>query len=99
VWRYSFSGQEFLITSERQQILDLLLSTYDIAVQRNSELISIRDKLKALNEQFEQKVKERTVMFQAEIEERNCRSNRDGLKVVASQRLVYLRLPILCRPL
>ena len=41
-----FSGQKFLITSERQQILDLLLSTYETAVQKNSELIKIRDELK-----------------------------------------------------
>lgn len=65
-----FSGQNFLITSERQQILDLLLSTYETAVRQNGELIETRDELKALNEQLEQKVEERTAALKEEITER-----------------------------
>jgi PAS domain S-box-containing protein len=65
-----FAGQKYFITSERQQILDLLLSTYETAVQQTIELIKIRDELKALNEQLEEKVEERTFALKEEIAER-----------------------------
>jgi two-component system sensor histidine kinase/response regulator len=65
-----FSGKKYFITSERQQILDLLLSTYETAVEKNLELIKSRDELKQLNEQLEEKVKERTADLTAEVAER-----------------------------
>lgn len=48
----SFGCQKHLITSNRRQILDLLLSTYEAAILKNNELISARDELSALNEQL-----------------------------------------------
>jgi PAS domain S-box-containing protein len=65
-----FSNEKFLITSERQQILDLLLSTYETAVQQNAQLTKIQNELKQLNEQLDQKVKARTAQLAAEITER-----------------------------
>jgi len=65
-----FSNEKFLITSERQQILDLLLSTYETAVQQNAQLTKIQNELKQLNEQLDQKVRERTAQLAAEITER-----------------------------
>jgi light-regulated signal transduction histidine kinase (bacteriophytochrome) len=65
-----FKEQKYFITSERQQILDLLLSTYETAVIKNHELKAVQDKLEALNEQLEKKVEERTAALLAEIEER-----------------------------
>jgi PAS domain S-box-containing protein len=65
-----FAGQRFFITADRLQILDLLLSTYENAVNRNSELVRARDEMRILNEQLEQRVAERTVALTAEIEER-----------------------------
>jgi PAS domain S-box-containing protein len=65
-----FAGQEYYITSDRLQILDLLLSTYETAVQQNHELIEIRDALQKLNEHLEEQVAERTAALHAEIEER-----------------------------
>lgn len=67
-----FAGHKYFITSERQQILDLLLSTYESAVQKNLELISAQEELKDLNEQLEEKVNERTVVLRAEISERQA---------------------------
>jgi two-component system sensor histidine kinase/response regulator len=66
----SFEGETFLITSERRQILDLLLSTYETAIRKNLELTEAQNNLKTLNEQLEQKVEERTTELRAEIVER-----------------------------
>ena len=65
-----FKEQKYFITSQRQQILDLLLSTYETAVIKNHELKAVQEKLEALNEQLEMKVEERTAALLAEIEER-----------------------------
>lgn len=42
-----FAGQQYVITSDRRQILNLLLSAYETAVQTNRELVRTRDALKA----------------------------------------------------
>lgn len=62
-----FAGQKHLITSDRLQILDLLLSSFENAVQKsqeldqaNKELIKTQLELKILNEELEERVKERT---------------------------------------
>jgi len=65
-----FAGQRRSITSDRLQILNLLLSTYETAMQKNRELVKAQDELKALNEQLEEKVEERTAALTAEITER-----------------------------
>ncbi len=52
-----FAGKKYLITSEKKQILDLLISTYENAVQKNSELIDVQKKLEILNEELEQKIR------------------------------------------
>ncbi len=48
-----FAGQKYFITSDRLQILNLLLSTYEAAIQKNFELKKIEDELRRLNEQLE----------------------------------------------
>ncbi|MCG7849654.1 MAG: response regulator [ANME-2 cluster archaeon] len=65
-----FAGEKYHITSGRLQILNLLLSTYEAAVEKNSELIKAQDELRTLNEQLEQIVEERTAALVAEIAER-----------------------------
>ncbi|MDD5307812.1 MAG: response regulator [Deltaproteobacteria bacterium] len=65
-----FAGQRFFITADRLQILDLLLSTYENAVNHNTELVRARDELRVLNEQLETRVAERTAELTAEVEER-----------------------------
>ena len=55
-----FSGQRLVVTPERQQILDLLISSYETAVQKNLELQLVQEELRALNESLEEKVEERT---------------------------------------
>jgi PAS domain S-box-containing protein len=65
-----FAGQRYFITSDRLQILNLLLSTYEAAVQKNLEVCKARDELQQLNEQLEARVAERTATLAAEIAER-----------------------------
>ncbi|RNC73317.1 MAG: hybrid sensor histidine kinase/response regulator [Desulfuromonadales bacterium] len=48
-----FAGQRYCITADRQQILDLLLCTYETAIQKNNELIRAQDELSSLNERLE----------------------------------------------
>jgi signal transduction histidine kinase len=65
-----FAGQRHFINPDRLQILDLLLATYETAVQKNQQLIKTQDESRALNEQLEEKVAERTTALIAENAER-----------------------------
>ena len=53
-----FAGRKFFITSDRLQILNLLLSTYEAAIQKNRELTATQDKLSHLNDDLEAANKE-----------------------------------------
>jgi two-component sensor histidine kinase/CheY-like chemotaxis protein len=73
----SLGGQRYFINSERQQILDLLISTYEQAVRVNEELKVRERQIIELNETLEQRVIERTaelnatnLQMQTEIESR-----------------------------
>jgi len=62
-----FANQKYLISSSRQQIMDILLATYENSILKNNELIDsnrnlklAQDKLIQLNATLEEKVKRRT---------------------------------------
>ncbi len=65
-----FLGQRYFVTSERQQILDLLISTYEDAVNLNEELRVKQEQLAELAQELERKVENRTMGLRAEIAER-----------------------------
>lgn len=65
-----FKGEKHLIRSERQQILNLLLSTYESAIRKNLQLEAVQEELQKLNQQLEKKVEERTANLREEIAER-----------------------------
>lgn len=73
-----FAGRKFFITSDRLQILNLLLSTYEAAVQKNRELAVAQDELQHLNQHLEIKVAERTAALSTEVEVR--RLAQEGLQ-------------------
>jgi len=66
----SYRGETYLITSNRWQILNLLLSTHEAAVAKNLELIGTQDELKTLNRELEERVLKRTEALQIEVVER-----------------------------
>lgn len=47
-----FSGNTHVITSNRQKILNILLSTYEIAITKNNELNEAKDRLASVNDQL-----------------------------------------------
>jgi two-component system cell cycle sensor histidine kinase/response regulator CckA len=63
-----FSGEKYLISSGRRQILGLLLSTYETAVQKNKELLQAQNALKQINENLEAMVEQRTAALTEEME-------------------------------
>jgi PAS domain S-box-containing protein len=54
------AGEKYCIKSDRTQILNLLLSSYEAAIQKNNELIKAQDELIVFNVQLEQTVESRT---------------------------------------
>ncbi|MCL5034999.1 MAG: PAS domain S-box protein [Bacteroidetes bacterium] len=74
-----FGGQRHSISSDRLQILDLLLSTYETAVQKNQELAKVTNELRELNEELEERVKERTKVLSVEIEQRKWAEEKVAL--------------------
>jgi signal transduction histidine kinase len=50
VMEIMFRGAKYKINSEKKQILDLLLSVYEAAVERNDQLITTQQELQASNE-------------------------------------------------
>lgn len=80
-----FSGRRFFITSDRLQILNLLLATYEAAVQRNGQLERTQDELRQLNDSLESQVAERTESLRQELEERR-RIEQERLLLLEKER-------------
>jgi len=69
-----FSGQKHFITADRLQILNLLLSTYEAAIQRNRELSTTRDTLHETNKELQQltlELEDRVKIRTRELEQSN----------------------------
>ena len=65
-----FNGEKYSITPERQQMVDLLISIYEAAVQKNLELVRVEQEVRALNERLRIEVKETTSELMEETGER-----------------------------
>jgi signal transduction histidine kinase len=48
-----FMGKKFVITSDKQQVLDLLVSTFEDVVRKNRELVGSKAALEAANKELE----------------------------------------------
>jgi DNA-binding response OmpR family regulator len=49
-------GKTYLVSSSRLRIFNILLSTYEVAISKNAELLEAQDRLGSLNEQLQQVV-------------------------------------------
>jgi PAS domain S-box-containing protein len=56
-----FAGKRRFITADQQQMLTLLISTYEAAVMKNKELLNTQEELQTMNDQLEEMVEERTM--------------------------------------
>ena len=72
-----FRGKRYFLSSERVQMIDLLLSTYEVAVQKNLDFQRSNEELQQARKNLEKRVQERTaelsksnIQLKKEIEER-----------------------------
>jgi len=65
-----FAGKKYFVNSTRFQILNMLLSTYEGAVQKTQKLTETQAALSVLRTSLEKKVEEKTEYLQLEIKER-----------------------------
>jgi len=65
-----YHGQNYAIGAEKGRIIDLLLATYEMVVEKNQELFNARNELRVLNRELEKRVMERTAALTAETTER-----------------------------
>jgi signal transduction histidine kinase len=88
-----FSGQRHFITADRLQILNLLLSTYEAAIQRNRELSTTRDTLRQTNEELQQLTREledRVLLRTRELEQSNEALRQAQKALIQQERLSAL---------
>jgi two-component system sensor histidine kinase/response regulator len=86
----SYRGETYFIDSTRSQIINLLLSTYEAAVNRNLALIEAQDELKRLNQGLEEIVDQRTAVLRVEVNERKAaevalQASSDEVKTMSQQ--------------
>lgn len=85
-----FRGQKHCITADRMQILNLLLSTYEAAIERNNELTSTRDELRHTNlelQQLTQALEERVRERTSELERSNEQLRQAQQALIQQERL------------
>jgi signal transduction histidine kinase len=85
-----FGGKKHFITADRLQILNLLLSTYEAAMQRNAELTSTRDTLRQTNQDLKQLTREledRVLARTRELEQSNEALRQAQQALIQQERL------------
>jgi DNA-binding response OmpR family regulator/anti-sigma regulatory factor (Ser/Thr protein kinase) len=85
-----FSGQKHFITADRLQILNLLLSTYEAAIDRNKELSSTRDALRTTNAELQhltRELEDRVLMRTRELERTNEALRQAQRALIQQERL------------
>lgn len=83
-----FNGEKHFITADRLQILNLLLSTYEAAMQRNKELSSTQDTLRQTNSELQlltRELEDRVLQRTRQLEETNeaLRASQERFQTLA----------------
>lgn len=61
---FYYNGKNYSVTADHRQILNLLLFTYEHLITQNQKLLQVETELKRLNEQLEERIKERTLRLE-----------------------------------
>lgn len=88
----NFGGKKHFVSVDQQQMLSQLLSSYEAAARRNTELIKAREDLRALQDHLEDLVDERTMDLQAQLDLAvNCLNTAQAaiLKLDMQGKIVY----------
>lgn len=88
-----FEGRPFRVPSDRRQVLDLLVSSFEDMVRRNAELGAARDALEAKHEQLRRAERQKEEL--AALVVHDLKSPASGIMMAAQSRL---RSPELPRP-
>ncbi len=64
-----FKEEKYHITVDKMQILNLLISSYEIAVMKNKDLLAAKNELIDFNEPPDKKIEDKTAELRAEIQE------------------------------
>lgn len=90
-----FRGEKYSLAPERpQQIVDLLLSTYETAVRKNIEFERVKEELNRLKDSLEKKVAERK-QAESELREKEqllraiLDASRDGILIEEDSKITY----------
>lgn len=78
----TFLGESYTISSGRVQIVNILLSTYEIAIRKNNELQVAHERLHYLNAQLQKAV--------ADLEGMNAEMHKDHLECIKLERALDL---------
>jgi len=71
-----YKGEKRIIQAEQQNVINLMLSIYEGAIQQNEKLIQTQEELRLLNERLESLVEDRTSDLTEEIKLSNEIANR-----------------------
>ncbi len=66
----SYHGKNYRVQADSAHTIELLLATYELAAEKNQELLGAKASLSNLNRELEQRVKERTAALTQETAER-----------------------------
>lgn len=80
----AFQGQQYCISADRLQIVNLLLSTYEAALERNNDLTATRNELRHANQELQQLTQEleERVLARTSKLERNHEQLRHALEAL-----------------
>ena len=86
---FFFAGHRHFLSSDRRQMLDILISTFETAVKRSQELGKARQEREILNNSLDTKVAERTANLSREIKART--KAEEKLRSAAQREELLLR--------
>ncbi|MDD4127126.1 MAG: hybrid sensor histidine kinase/response regulator [Methanomicrobium sp.] len=82
-----YCGNDYKINSGKREILNILLSTYEVAVKKNTEIEKAHEKLNSLNEELQKAVSELQVLNESLSSENKERRRVENALAEANKKL------------